>query len=97
MSEAVWVLTCNNQEQPPYKSFDVLAVARSREGIDAYLRRHWCDEECEMSTNEDGHIVERQMFADGWGDWDYPSPMDSPFVLSVAAYEYEGIGDPANE
>ena len=97
MSEAVWVLTCNDQEQPPYKSFDVLAVARSREGIDAYLRRHWCDEECEMRTNEDGHIVERIMFADGWGEWGYRSPMDSPFVLSVAEYKLEQEEDSDNE
>ncbi len=89
MQQTVWVLSCNDQEQPPYKSFDILAVARSRDGIDRYLQRHWCDDEHEVRTTEEGYLEERSMTNDGWEAWDFPSAFDSPFVLALTEVPLE--------
>jgi hypothetical protein len=89
MEQTVWVLSCNDQEQPPYKSFDILAVARSKDGIDRYLQLHWSDDEHEMRTTEEGSLEERSMTDDGWEAWEIPSVFDSPFVLALAEVPLE--------
>lgn len=89
MEQTVWVLSCNDQEQPPYKSFDILAVATSRDGIDRYLQRHWCDDEHEMRTTAEGYLEERSMTNDGWEAWEFPSEFDSPFVLALTEIPLE--------
>lgn len=89
MEQAVWVLSSNDYEQSPYKSFEILAVATSRDGIDRYLQRHWCDDEHEVRTTEDGYLEERSMTDDGWNAWDVPSPFASTILLALAEVALE--------